>query len=361
VRCLGNSTNSRTLSLVAFALLRSHNESSEIKSSSGYPGPSLLNFNVDFPRDSFITVLASLAGEGVYLGTSSWKYEGWLGLLYTPKRYETRGNFSRAKFERTCLTEYAEVFKTVCFDGGYYQFPTAKMIEGHLSQVPSDFRMSIKVTEDITVRKFASLPRFGKRAGQINDRFLDADLFITSFLGPLEPYKNQIGTLIFEFSPFHSGDWERGRQFVEALDHFFSLLLKGWDYSVEVRNPSLLQPEYFEVLRRHGVAHTFNSWAGMPPVTEQLHLPNSFTADFAAARFLLKPGRKYQEAVDTFAPYAEIKEPNPDARAALIDLLLTPAEPGRPGRRFLYVNNRLEGCALWTIYAAIAGLLGKKV
>jgi hypothetical protein len=45
---------------------------------------------------------------------------------------------------------------------------------------------------------------------------------------------------------------------------------------------------------------------------------------------------------------------------ALIDLLTTPAKPGRPGRRFLYINNRLEGCALWTIYAAITGLLAKK-
>jgi hypothetical protein len=35
------------------------------------------------------------------------------------------------------------------------------------------------------------------------------------------------------------------------------------------------------------------------------------------------------------------------------------AKPGRSGRRFLYVNNRLEGCALWTIYADISGLLGQ--
>ena len=232
-------------------------------------------------------------------------------------------------------------------------------MDGYLSQVPSDFQMTIKVTEDITVRKFPNLPRYGRRAGQINDRFLDADLFITSFLGPLEPHKNQIGTLIFEFGHFHPGDWERGRQFVEALDHFFSQLPRGWNYSVEVRNPSLLQPEYFDVLRRHGVAHTFNSWSRMPSVGEQLQIPSSFTTEFTTARFLLKPGRNYEEAVKTFQPYAEATEPNLEARMALIDLLTTPAKPGRPTRRFLYVNNRLEGCALWTIYAAITGLLAK--
>jgi uncharacterized protein YecE (DUF72 family) len=314
----------------------------------------------EWPRRDVAEKLASLAAGGVYIGTSSWKYEGWVGLLYSDELYRTRGKFSRAKFEKTCLAEYGKVFKTVCLDAGFYQFPSAKMIDGYVSQVPGDFRMSIKVTEDITVRKFPKLPRYGKRAGQINERFLDAELFIASFLGPLEPYRAQIGTLIFEFGHFHPGDWERGRQFVEVLDRFFSQLPKGWDYSVEVRNPSLLQAEYFEVLHRHGVSHTFNSWSRMPSVAEQMQLPNSFTADFATARFLLKPGRNYEQAVEQFSPYTEIKDPNPEARMALIELLTTPAKPGRPGRRFLYINNRMEGCALWTIYAAITGLLSNQ-
>lgn len=312
---------------------------------------------MDFPRDALAAGVKSLAEQGVYVGTSSWKYEGWLGLLYTPERYMTRGKLSRAKFEKTCLAEYAGVFRTVCLDAGFYQFPSAKMLDGYLSQVPGDFRMSLKVTEDITVRKFPNLPRYGRRAGQVNEHFLDADLFISAFLGPLEPHRPQIGTVIFEFSHFHPGDIERGRDFVEALDEFFGKLPKGWDYSVEIRNESLLRPEYFEVLRRHGVAHTFNSWSRMPPVGEQLEMPGSFTADFATARFLLKPGRNYEQAVEKFQPYSEVKDEYTEGRMALIDLLTTPAKPGRPGRRFLYINNRLEGCALWTIYAAITGLL----
>jgi uncharacterized protein YecE (DUF72 family) len=312
-----------------------------------------------YPVDQVTKALHGLAAQGIYLGTSSWKYPGWQGLLYTPELYRTRGRFSRAKFEKTSLYEYAKVFKTVCLDGGFYQFPTAKMMEGLLSHVPSDFRMSIKVTEDITVRKFPNLPRYGKRAGQFNGRFLDADLFVASFLSPLEPHRNQIGALIFEFGHFHPGDWERGRQFVETLDPFLARLPKGWNYAVEVRNASLLQPEYFQVLRRHGVAHVFNSWSKMPPVTEQLKLAGSFTADFAAARFLLKSGRTFEQAVEKFKPYTEIKEPNPEVRTALAHLLTTPAPADQSVRRFLYVNNRLEGCALWTIYAAITGLLAQ--
>ncbi len=308
-----------------------------------------------FPRDELQALVAEAARQEFYIGTSSWKYEGWLGLLYTPERYRTRGKLSRTKFDRTCIAEYAEVFPTVCLDGGFYQFPTPGMLDTIFSQVPETFRLSLKVTEDITVRQFPQLPRYGLRAGQTNPHFLDADLFIASFLGPLAPYRARVGTLFLEFSHLHPGDGLRGRDFVQELDGFLARLPRDWDYSVEVRNENLLQPEYFEMLRRHRVAHTFNSWTKMPPVPEQVSLPGAFTADFASARFLLKPGRSYEQAVEKFQPYTEVREEYLPARAALRDLL-TP-KPGRPKRRFIYVNNRLEGCSLWTIYAALSGLL----
>lgn len=277
-------------------------------------------------------------------------------MIYTPGRYETRGKFSRAKFEATCLAEYAETFKSVCFDGGFYQFPTPKLLDAYLSQLPTDFRLSIKVTEDITAKKFPNLARYGRRAGQPNEHFLDADLFIAGFLRPLEPYRAKVGTLIFEFSHFHQVDYGHGREFVEALDLFLSRLPKGWNYSVEIRNESFLQPEYFAVLGRHGVSHTFNNWSRMPSVGAQLQLTNSFTADFTSARFLLKPGRAYEQAVKKFEPYTDVREELPEARAALRELL-TRAKPGRPNIRFIYVNNRLEGSAPRTIYAVISEIL----
>jgi hypothetical protein len=69
--------------------------------------------------------LRSLAEQGVYFGGSSWKYEGWLGSIYTPGRYATRGQFSRKKFEAECLSEYAQTFPVVGGDFGFYQLPPA--------------------------------------------------------------------------------------------------------------------------------------------------------------------------------------------------------------------------------------------
>ena len=62
------------------------------------------------------TAAAELAAKGIFIGTSSWKYDGWFGQLYTPARYEYRGKVAKTRFERECLAEYAGVFKTVCVD-----------------------------------------------------------------------------------------------------------------------------------------------------------------------------------------------------------------------------------------------------
>ena len=62
----------------------------------------------------------------------------------------------------------------------------------------------------------------------------------------------------------------------------------------------------------------------------------------------------YEQAVKSFQPYAEIKEQYQEARDAMAKLL-TPAGPGHPKRRYIYVNNRLEGCAPKTIYDVISG------
>jgi len=294
--------------------------------------------------------LAALASQGICIGTSSWKYSGWTGLLYDAQRYHYRGKFAETRFERDCLAEYAEVFKTVCVDAAYYQFPSEKYLSGLVSKVPGDFRFAFKVTDDITLKRFTNLPRFGIKAGKPNDNFLNAELFERAFLRPCEPFRQHVGLLMFEFSRFYSTDYDHGRDFVADLDRFLSQLPTGWNYGVELRNKDWLQPDYFAVLRRHGVVHVFNNWSQMPTVGEQMRLPASETSDrLLAARFLLKPGRNYEEAVKEFSPYKGVKEVNPEAREAGKALLRRARQQGR--QAFIFVNNRLEGNALETIAA----------
>ena len=311
---------------------------------------------MSFDRETLKQRAAQLATSGVFIGTSSWKYEGWFGQLYTPARYEYRGKVAKTRFERGCLTEYAEVFKTVCVDAAYYSFPRREYLEGLGDQVPDDFQFGLKVTDEITTRKFPKLARFGAKAGQHNANFLNADLFATTFLKPCEYIRPKIGVLMFEFSRFYPSDYEHGRDFVADLDTFLGKLPKGWPYAVEMRNKPWLVPEYFACLARHGVTHVFNSWQAMPPVSEQMALPGSVTnPHLLAARFLLKPGRKYEEAVKEFSPYKETKEVNEEARQAVLKLfeLALKATGGDVRKALIFINNRLEGNALNTIAAIL--------
>jgi len=307
-----------------------------------------------FDRDRLRAAAARLAEQGVFIGTSSWKYAGWLGQLYDDSRYVWRGRFSQSRFERRCLAEYAEVFKTVSVDATFYRFPDAQFWKDLVSEVPQDFLFSLKVTDEITVKTFPNLPRFRSRAGKANPDFLNARLFTSAFLAPCEPFKKQVGLLIIEFSRFYPGDFARGRDFVGALDRFLAEIPRGWRYGVEVRNRQFLRDEYFTVLRRHGVAHVYNSWADMPPVGEQIAIPASRTCpEFLGARFLLKPGRRYEEAVRLFSPYEAVKEPYPEGRAAAAGLLKKVKMAGDRTKAFIYVNNRFEGNAPESIAAMI--------
>ncbi|MGO8927058.1 MAG: hypothetical protein ACLQU3_09245 [Limisphaerales bacterium] len=69
--------------------------------------------------------------------------------------------------------------------------------------------------------------------------------------------------------------------------------------------------------------------------------------------FLLKPGRKYEQAVKAFEPYDSIKEENPEARVAGRALIAEGQAAGPKRRTFIYVNNRLEGNAISTIAAML--------
>ena len=189
-----------------------------------------------FDRKHLMESAGKLAAAGVFVGTSSWKYAGWRGMLYDDSRYLWRGKVAESRFEKNCLSEYAEVFKTVCVDAAYYTFPSVKYLEGLASQVPADFQFGFKVTDEITVKKFPNLPRFGRRAGQPNDHFLNAEMFERGFLRSCESIRPRVGLLMFEFSRFYPTDYEHGRDFVAALDTFFAQLPKGWPYGIEMRN-----------------------------------------------------------------------------------------------------------------------------
>jgi uncharacterized protein YecE (DUF72 family) len=310
---------------------------------------SLFDEPSSFDRDALAARLKELAAQHVYIGGSSWKYEGWLGQIYSRSRYLTRGRFSQKLFNDTCLQEYAQTFPTVCGDFAFYQFPSDEFWRRLFLQIPPGFRFVFKAPEQLTCKVFPAHARYGALAGIENETFLDAELLKQSFLHSLEPYRDRTALVIFEFGAFAKKTFFEVSEFLERLDSFLGKLPGEFRYAVEIRNPDFLEREYFRCLRSHKVAHVFNAWSRMPELRHQMAIPESFTADFLVSRALLRQSRSYEEAVQLFTPYTEIKDPNPEVRASLRDIIGIARD--KQMTAFLFVNNRLEGNAPATILA----------
>lgn len=298
--------------------------------------------------------LSMLARQGIYFGTSSWKYPGWQGSIYSTKKYQVRGRFSLAKFEAECLSEYAETFPVVGGDFSFYQFPSRSFWDRLFGETPPKLLFGLKVPESVTVHTWPRHPRYGPRGGQLNDDFLNPEILVEQFLAPLAPHQARIAVLMLEFGAFSKAMMGSTAEFRERLGEFLGVLPGGYRFAVEIRNSDYLQPEYFSTLAAHGAAHVFNAWTRMPELGQQASLPGAFTTNFAVVRALLSRGRSYEQAVQLFEPYREVQQPNPAARAGLRLLVDRSRELKQP--IFLFVNNRLEGNAPGTIEAVIESL-----
>jgi uncharacterized protein YecE (DUF72 family) len=175
--------------------------------------------------------LRALADRGVCFGTSSWKYDGWIGGIYRQERYLTRGKFSNAKFEQECLAEYAETFPTVCGDLTFYQFPSEEYWAKLFDATPSAFIFGFKVPEEIRVSTWPKHARYGRRAGLANERFLDPETLQRYFTSRLEAYRKRVGPLIFEFGTFNKSTFPTRSDFIARLDPFLKSLPQGFQYA----------------------------------------------------------------------------------------------------------------------------------
>jgi len=292
--------------------------------------------------------LAARIPDNVRFGASSWNYPGWRGVVYH-RDYEGTGASTRM------LEEYAAfpLFRTVGVDSSFYAPPTEDVLRGWSKHLPPGFPVVSKVWNQITVHTYAGA-QSPARAGDANPDFLSPEMFLEAVYEPYAAYfADHAGPFVFEFQAIARNRMTPD-EFAERLDTFFSALPRDAQYAVEVRNEEFLTPMYFAVLREHGVAHVFNSWTRMPSIGDQLDLPGSVPAPFIVARALLRPGRTYDEAVDAFAPYDRIQEPNPELRKDLVRLIERAVTTRIPA--YLLVNNRAEGSAPHTV-AEIARLL----
>lgn len=296
------------------------------------------------PPQADLTALAERVPPTIKFGTSTWTYDGWSGDVY---HRDYRGVQPAKRLE-----EYGRypLFKTVGIDSTFYEPLSEATLEAYAQALPPGFPCVSKVWDRITARRFNQDRRWGNMAGQPNPSFLDAELFKDAVLLPYSrAFRDHAGCFVFEFQAMRGKDLPDVGVWAEELHGFFSRLPTEFRYAVELRNAELLHDLHGAVLQENGVAHVFNSWSEMPPIGAQIDLGWTFPAGFTVARALLKPGRKYEDAVRLFEPYDRVREPVPDLRRDLMRLMAEAVR--RRLEALIVVNNRAEGNAPGTIRA----------
>jgi uncharacterized protein YecE (DUF72 family) len=287
-----------------------------------------------------LTDLAGRLSAGLRLGTSSWSFPGWAGIVYDREA-------SEMTLARHGLAAYAThpILRTVGIDRTWYRPVPAQELRAYADVVPDDFRFLVKADRLLTS---PTDPGEGAFRGQ-NPRFLDPTWAIEEVLGPVsEGLGAKAGPILFQFSPI-SPNLVGGRDaFAERLHRFLDALPRGPLYAVELRTPAFLTAAYAAALEATGVAHCYVVHPAMSSLEQQLRTVRHFEQPAFVVRWMLHSGLKYEVAKDRYAPFDRIVDEDADSleriTVATLDALI--AERGV----FVVANNKAEGSAPLSVF-----------
>jgi uncharacterized protein YecE (DUF72 family) len=286
--------------------------------------------------------LGSALPPALYLGTSSWSFPGWAGLVYDRSADPSR-------LSRDGLLAYGRhpVLHAVGIDRTFYSPLPATAFARHAAQVPEHFRFLVKAPSactSVVIRGENALP-------VANDQFLDERVAIDQFVRPaLEGLGAKAGPLVFQFSPLGRA-WTRvPRRFADALHGFLSALraeVPDALLAVEVRDPEVLAPEFFSALADCRVRYCIGVHARMPGVDEQAARARRAGRGALVVRWNLHSGFGYDEARARYQPFDRLVDEDPVARHALAALAVEAIGAG--DAVYIIANNKAEGCAPLTL------------
>jgi uncharacterized protein YecE (DUF72 family) len=154
------------------------------------------------------------------VGCSGWVYREWRGLVYPP---ELR--------QRDWFGYYSAKLDTVEINNTFYRLPTDATVDAWRDQAPEGFCYALKVGQFGTHRK----------------KLRDASTWLARHLERVERLGGHLGPNLVQLPP----NWRRD---VPRLDDFLAAAPGSIRWAVEVRDPSWLHDEVFDVLCRHGAA-----------------------------------------------------------------------------------------------------------
>jgi uncharacterized protein YecE (DUF72 family) len=314
--------------------------------------------------DALHQKLAALMPPQLRLGTSSWNFPGWAGLVWDK-------GYAEARLSRDGLRAYAEhpLLRTVSLDRAFYRPLTADQYAAYAAKVPQHFRFVVKapsVIADATIRSEDG------RGQQINPYFLDPERALHSFHEPANTgLRSKLGALVFQLSPLPASLLARPDEVLERLGAMLKALPKidprisDGIIAVELRDPCFLTPELatalIQVLRESGATYCLGLHAKMPPIDQQLPILRALWPGPLVCRWNLH--RKhgvygYEEAKRLYGAFDQIVDADIETRRTLARVVAATTAAGYAAT--ITIGNKAEGCAPRSV-AALAEAVAERL
>jgi uncharacterized protein YecE (DUF72 family) len=258
----------------------------------------------------------------VRIGTCSWKYDSWKGLVYR------RG---RAYGPMDYLGDYAAILDTVEIDqwfwslfGDTVSLPDADVVRRYAESVPDRFTFTVKAPNALTLTHTPVRDRSGEGGMPLGDK---------------------LGSVMLQFGYLNRGQMPSLTAFIDRLGAFLASVSDGVCLAVEVRNPQFLRPALYDLLSRHGAGLVLTDGYHLPPVRDVFDGVGALPGQFCVLRLLGNDRRGIE--VRTKERWDRVVEPRDAALSDIAAILGRIVEQG--AEAFVNVNNHYEGSAPRTI------------
>lgn len=333
----------------------------------GDDGPSTPTVQPAVPAPRVRDLAAALArrfGDRLYLGTSSWHFPGWQGLVW-------RGRHVDSELSRHGLPAYAAhpLLRTVSLDRAFYRPLDADAYARLAQQVPPGFRWVVKAPALITdaVRRDPGTAR----PVADNPLFLDPQAAVDLCLVPAveglaatgpragDAQDHGLGALVFQLSPlperWRLDEAELHARLAAMFERLRPRVPPGARLALELRDAELLTPALAALLRPLGVRPVLGLHDRMPDVAGQLSLQRACWPGDLVCRWNLQRGHRYADARDSWAPFDRLAAPDEATREALARVIAGVLGAGQ--RAFVTINNKAEGSAPRSVMALAEAVL----